>query len=287
MGPRDAMLLPGSAFQPSAGPHTAGVPAPMLPLRFAVLKAGTAYRETRERRGDFDRMFLDLLAEPGETWDVYDVEHNEFPDHSTNYDGFVITGGRYGAYDDLPWVRQLTRLVRKSHEQRQTLLGICFGHQVLAQALGGEVRPNPDGWDIGVRSVSWTPAAASIRDIGNAHLPAQRPEPLRIFELHQDVVTKLPPGAVPLASSDHTAYEAFSLGRRTLGVQGHPEFDADGIREALDKLTAAGIVSGERAARHRATLVHEPSHNFLRRWLRGFLKSDRRTLPVPSSAGCA
>lgn len=240
--------------------------------RFAILKAGTAYRETRERQGDFDRMVMDLLAEPGQVWDVHDVEHGQFPPDPAVYDGFVLTGSRASAYDKLPWIGALLDLVRASHGRGQILLGICFGHQVLAQALGGEVRPNPLGWDVGVRELRLMPEAARVPGLAGA------PQPLRIYELHQDVVVHPPAQAVTLASSSHTACEIFTLGPRTLGVQGHPEFDTDTLRVALAKLRGAGLLNEEQTARSEATLAAEPDRPFLRGWLRAFLNHSTRRL---------
>jgi GMP synthase (glutamine-hydrolysing) len=238
--------------------------------RFAILKAGTAFRETRERQGDFDRMFLDLLAEPGQTWEVHDVEHGRFPPDAAVYDGFVLTGSSASAYDDLPWIGALLDLVRAGHERGQALLGICFGHQVLAQALGGEVRPNPLGWDVGVRELRLLPDAARVAGLAGA------PRPLRVLELHGDAVVRVPPGAVTLACSDLTACEAFALGPRTLGLQGHPEFESDTIRVALAKLHAAGRLNEAETARSTATLSVQPDREFLRDWLRGFLREGRQ-----------
>lgn len=242
--------------------------------RFAILKAGTAYRETRERQGDFDRMFLELLAAPGQVWDVHDVEHGHLPPDPTVYDGFVVTGSPASANDPHAWIGSLCDLVRASHARGQTLLGICFGHQVLAHALGGEVRPNPLGWDAGVRDLALTPEAARVPGLAAA------PRPLRVFELHLDVVVRPPPGAVTLASSSHAACEMFALGPHTLGVQGHPEFESDTIRVALAKLRRAGRLDEAQAARGLATLAAEPDREFLRGWLQGFLRRDRHSPPA-------
>jgi GMP synthase-like glutamine amidotransferase len=239
--------------------------------RFAILKAGSAHRETREHSGDFDRMFLNLLAEPGQIWEVHDVEHGQFPSEPGAYDGFVITGSPASAYDDLPWLKRLFSLVQTIHAHDQPLLGVCFGHQVLAQALGGEVRANPQGWDIGVREIRMESSAAQFPGLNAV------PTPLSLFELHQDAVLRLPPQAVLLASSSHTACEMFALGATTLGIQGHPEFEADVIRVALAKLKGAGVIDDRVATQGTESLAVEPPRAFLQSWLRGFLQATRRT----------
>lgn len=242
----------------------------MAPLRYAILKAGSAHRETRQSRGDFDRMTIEALAEPGQAWDVHDVEHGALPSDPETYDGFVITGGRYSAYDDLPWLTRLLALIREIHGRGQTLLGVCLGQQAIAQALGGEVRPNPLGWDIGIREVTLTSAGSHTPSLAAA------PHPMRLLELHQDIVTRLPPGAVHLATSEHTPHEMFSVGPRTLGIQGHPEFDAATILVALAKLRDGGVLTEEQVARSKATLAKEPDRDFVRSWLRDFLRADKR-----------
>ncbi len=78
--------------------------------RFGVLKAGTANPDARKRLGDCDEMFISLLSEPGETWDVYDVEHGVFPEDVSGHDGFLITGSRYSVYEDKPWIKGLSRV---------------------------------------------------------------------------------------------------------------------------------------------------------------------------------
>jgi GMP synthase-like glutamine amidotransferase len=158
---------------------------------------------------------------------------------------------------------------------------MCFGHQAVAQALGGRVEPSPKGWDVGVRTLEWTPQARGLPGLRAA------PEPLRIYKLHADVVTRLPPGAVPLARSAHAEHEAFALGTTTLCLQGHAEFDAEVLREALDRMEAAHVLPPERAEACRATLPMSVPRAFWELWLRSFFAAGGLAEPVVARAAAA
>ncbi|MEW6443166.1 MAG: type 1 glutamine amidotransferase [bacterium] len=234
-------------------------------MRFSIFQAGRANPATRRRKGDYGRMMIDLLSGDGETWHVHDVEHGRFPDDLAEYDGFVITGSRHSVGDPLPWIRRLMDCVRRIRDRGQPLIGICFGHQLVAEALGGRVARNALGWEIGVRAVRLTDQAKALPELRAA------PDPVRILEFHQDAVTRLPPDAVPLGRGEKTAYEMFSVGPFILCLQGHPEFDSQVVREGIEALCAAGRLDAKQAGASLDTLAQAEDRDFLRGLLRGFL----------------
>lgn len=236
--------------------------------RFAVLKAGTANPGALERLGDYGEMFISLLSEPGEAWDVYDVEHGVFPADVSRYDGFVITGSRYSVYEDRPWIKELLDLVRETHRREIRLVGVCFGHQAVALALGGEVKLNPKGWDIGLKELSLTEAAKGLASFSKASNPP------RILVSHMDVVTRMPDQAARLAYSERTEFEMFTVGRSVLSLQGHPEYDSEVIEEIIDLLSGHSILPADRAEEGRASLAGQPHKAFLRDLLKGFLQGS-------------
>jgi GMP synthase-like glutamine amidotransferase len=223
-------------------------------------------------------MFRDLLAQPGDTWDVMDVQHAQFPDDVAAYDGYVITGSRASAYDREPWVLRLLELIREIHGRRIPLLGMCFGHQAVALALGGEVAANLRGWDVGVRTLELTPLGRALP------LLAQAPRLLAIHKLHSDAVTRLPPGAIHLVRSPHTEYEGFALGATTLCLQGHAEFDNRVIKEALEKLAGANLLAPAQAQAGRASLATPVPRAFWQERLRSFFAQGGLTLPAAAAA---
>lgn len=245
-------------------------------MKFSVLKAGRATRAARERIGDTDRMFIDLLSRPGDSWETHDVEHGIFPDDVKEYKGFVITGGRASAYDKDGWVARLLDTVREAHAHRIPMLGVCLGHQVVAKALGGEVGVNPLGWDIGLTDVQLTPEGERLAGLMDA------PRPLSILETHQDIITALPPGAVHLAYSGKTRYEMFHVGSKVFCMQGHPEMDNGEVRDIIsirrDDLPADVVESGLRS------LAGEPHREFLRSFLQGFLHGPGLAPGLPEMA---
>ncbi|KAJ7946796.1 gamma-glutamyl peptidase 5-like [Quillaja saponaria] len=155
-----------------------------------------------------------MMAEEGETWDVYKVVSDEFPDDDEvgDYDGFVITGSCSDAHGNESWICKLVNLVKKLDSMRKKIMGICIGHQILCRALGGKTERSHTGWDIGVRTINLSSSALSFSFL-------QLPSKLAIIECHQDEVMELPDKAEVIAWSDKTEIEMFRLWR---SHPGHP-----------------------------------------------------------------
>lgn len=174
----------------------------------------------------YESMFEKLFHSVNQniTFNIYQTWDGELPEHPAANELYLITGSNNAAYDDLPWILSLQEWIRKAAGQQIPLVGICFGHQVIAQALGGQVERFPGGWGVGIREMEVLDA-----DL----LPFFPDKKMCLIVNHHDQVTRLPEGAIPLATSDFCRYEGFRIGRRILTFQGHPEFTVDYERHLI------------------------------------------------------
>uniref|UniRef100_A0A6A7G8N2 Glutamine amidotransferase YLR126C n=1 Tax=Hirondellea gigas TaxID=1518452 RepID=A0A6A7G8N2_9CRUS len=213
-------------------------------------------------------MFIDLLKDNDEKWDTFQVERGEFPttDQLSDYEAVVITGSKHDAHGSDCWIQKLKELCRAIHVRKQKLLGVCFGHQVIANALGGKSGRSDVGWKIGIQTIK-------LNDL--AHQKFKNvPSELDLCKVHQDQVLVLPPCAEVLAQSDGVSAEIFSIGDHVLCVQGHPEFNQNIVDEIITTREKAGSFSAEVATAARKSLSIEPSRKESQQLLKQFLKRD-------------
>jgi GMP synthase-like glutamine amidotransferase len=213
-----------------------------------------------EVSGGYREMFAALLPEARFTY--YRAHEGTLPAAPRECDAWLCTGSRYSAYDTMPWVGALAQFIRDVQASRTPFVGICFGHQMLAQALGGEVAKAQNGWGVGVLPMEIVS--------GEPWMQPPRAE-VRIQHMHQDQVQRLPPGSVVLGRSAHCEIGMFRVGETMLGIEGHPEFTPE-FSEALIRARRERIGAERSDAALRG--VRQPNDGMVvGRWISRFLQS--------------
>jgi len=166
----------------------------------------------------FRRLFR-LVNAPFE-YQVYYVCDEQWPDTVDSCDAWLITGSASGVYEATPWMLNLIKWVKQCYDNEIPMVGICFGHQIIAQALGGVVEKFPKGWSVG-------PQTYKLCNTRNTH------GTFTLNAVHQDQVIVKPPQAMCIATSDFCQYAALMYGRNILTIQAHPEFTIEYERDLL------------------------------------------------------
>jgi GMP synthase-like glutamine amidotransferase len=181
-------------------------------MKLAILETGVPPGDLKTSFGDYPAMFGRLLGDGFEIA-TFDVEAGHFPEDPAAHHAYLITGSPAGVYDPLPWIAPLMDFIRSADGAK--MVGVCFGHQVMAEALGGHVEKSDKGWGAGLHQYSvvhrepWMDGEQSIA------IPAS----------HQDQVILQPPNTAVVAESDFTPYAALAwTDRPAISFQFHPEF---------------------------------------------------------------
>ncbi|SLN31951.1 GMP synthase [glutamine-hydrolyzing] [Aquimixticola soesokkakensis] len=185
-------------------------------MKIGILQCGHTPEAVARLHGDFDVMFQTLFAGEAFDWQVFNIVDMDFPSGPEAADAWLLTGSRHGAYEDHAFIPPLEQLIRDIHASGKRMLGICFGHQIVAQALGGRVEKFAGGWSVGR-------TAYEFEGLGEVQLNAW----------HQDQVVALPQGARVIGRNDFCANAALVYGDSILTVQAHPEFSTAIIGDYL------------------------------------------------------
>jgi GMP synthase-like glutamine amidotransferase len=226
-------------------------------MKLAILQTGYPPSPLLEKFGDYAAMFEQLLGDGFEI-ERFDVEGGELPDPAA-HGAYLVTGSPAGVYDPLPWIAPLMEFIRSAREAR--MVGVCFGHQVMAEALGGHVVKSPKGWGAGlhryqvVHPQRWTNGEREVA------IPAS----------HQDQVVRQPPKTEVVARSEFTPFAALAwTDRPAISFQFHPEFSV-GYAKALIEKRFDNIPNPDAAI---ASLDAPNDNQVVGRWIRKFLNGE-------------
>lgn len=234
----------------------------MPTYRLGFLLCDHAIDSLAARFGDYPAMFAHAFSEVSDAidWQVYDVTAGELPESPGACDGYLISGSRHGAYDELDWIVPLAQFVRDIARAKQPLVGLCFGHQIIGHALGSDVRKAPQGWGIGIHAYGVAQQEPWMQP------PRDR---LVVPVCHQDQVLSLPPGADRLASNAHCENFIVRFAPRILGIQGHPEFAPAFVGELVEWRRESLTPATYREA--RASIARAHDNTVLKGWIALFL----------------
>lgn len=215
--------------------------------------------------GDYDHLFRQHFAQFAAevTLTAFDVTAGEYPAALNDFDGYLTTGSKASVYDDIAWVQQFKAYVRELYDTEKKFVGVCFGHQMMAEALGGRVTKSSNGWGIGTHQFE------VIKEEAWMEPPLEN---YRVLMSCQDQVQLLPPDSIVLASSDFCPIAMYRVGSHFLGIQGHPEFTPS-YSEAL-MIARADRIPAETIQAALKTLTLPLNRPELTSWMVNFIKRE-------------
>lgn len=225
-------------------------------MKIGILLTGHAPDTLISTTGDYDAIFAEMLGGHGLSFHNYPVVHGQFPQSAGDADGWLITGSKHGAYEDHPWIAPLEGLIRDIYASGLPLIGVCFGHQIIAQALGGKVEKFAGGWAVGHAEYT------------------QGDQTLAVNAWHQDQVTRRPEDARVLARNDFCENAILAYGDTIWTIQPHPEFSAFFV-DGLIRTRGRGVVPDALLEAAAAGLDRPNNNADIAAHMVGFFKKER------------
>jgi len=232
-------------------------------MKVAILQCDDVLDKFQTEFGNYPEMIMDMLSNHASQleYETFDVRKAQYPERLDDFEFFVITGSKASVYDDECWIKNFIAFIRNLYGKDKKLLGICFGHQIIAAALGAKVEKSEKGWGVGVANNSLISTKAWFEH--------DRLE-LNILVSHQDQVTELPEEADVIAQSDFCPNFLVQWNKTTLSVQGHPEW-VKGYSNAL-MLHRKDIIPKEVLSKGIGSLSQDLDNAVFTRYLFKFFK---------------
>ncbi|MFM7224775.1 MAG: type 1 glutamine amidotransferase [Actinomycetota bacterium] len=225
-------------------------------MRAGLLVVGHVDPKSRHIAGDYPELFADLLGPVGIEVVPYAADEGQLPASLTECDGWICSPSRRSVYDDEPWIRDVEQLLCDLVAAERPFVGICFGHQLLAQALGGRVERAPGGWGVGVQRYEVVEPIPAMRTTA---------QHFSLIASHEDQVVEVPSDARIIARADYCPVAGLAVGERAWTVQAHPEF----VPDLADHLLAGRVelIGADRVRAARASLTRPTNRDVIAQWI--------------------
>lgn len=235
------------------------------PLKLGILDCDVVHEDLRKEYISYSHMFQTLFIQvaPSVSFTSYPVIEGVYPESIDECDGYIITGSKSSVYDNAEWLDELRDYVRNLASQRKKMVGICFGHQLLAHVLGGRTSKSEKGWGVGVMQSKVIAKPKWMQPV----IPSYS-----LLVSHQDQVIKLPPNAAVIATSSFCSNSAFQIEDYALGFQGHPEFIRDYSHRLMEM--RRDRIPHERIEVGLNSLTEKIDHLLVAQWIINFFVED-------------
>lgn len=233
-------------------------------MKIGILKTGDIPDDIETEFDTYSHMIAAMLDKAGldASYVFFDILGGDLPDSVTACDGWMVTGSKFGVYEDHDWIAPLKSFIRESYTNTVPMVGICFGHQIIASALGGTVEKTDIGFLCGNNDYQLTEPLAFTNAAENN---------FTIQAMHQDQVTTLGEAARVLAKSAQCPNAALAYGDTVLSFQGHPEFSARYSRDLIETRTPH-IIAAERGAQALENVDDDNQSELVAGWIADFYR---------------
>lgn len=233
-------------------------------MRVAILQCDLVLEKFQPEFGSYSLMIQQMfkaIDAPVE-FEIFDCQQEKYPSDINDFDFYITTGSKASVYEDLPWIKQLIDFVKQLDEQKKKLIGICFGHQIIAMALGANVEKSSKGWGVGV---------AQNEMVNFPEWMIEKKSELNIIVSHQDQVENIPEETKVIAKTEFCPNFMLQWNSHFLSVQGHPEWNTHYSNTLMEDRRE--VIGDVRIDKGVESLSVQPDNLMFTRWIMSFVKA--------------